>query len=61
MATQMLRRQLSIGVVIWIVVGVIVAARNDFLDDFGSLSNVLSAVLAVAAWPLVALDVHFGI
>lgn len=61
MATQMLRRQVSIGVVVWIVVGVIVAARNDFLDDLGSLSNVLSAILAVAVWPLVALDVHFGI
>jgi ABC-type anion transport system duplicated permease subunit len=57
----MLRRQVSLGVVAWIVVGVIVAARNDFLEDLGSLSNVLSAILAVAVWPLVALDVHFGI
>ncbi len=57
----MLRRQVSLGVVVWIVVGLIVAARNAFLDDLGSVSAVLSAILAVAVWPLVLLDVHFGI
>lgn len=57
----MLKRQVSLGVVVWIVIGIIVAARENFLDDLGSLSNVLSAILAVAVWPLVALDVHFGV
>ncbi len=57
----MLRRQVSLGVVVWIVVGVIVAARNGFLDDLGSVSALLSASLAVAVWPLVILNVHFGI
>ena len=55
------RRKVSLGVVVWIVVGVIVAARDGYFDDLGSLSNVLSAILAVAVWPLVLLDVHFGI
>lgn len=58
---RVLRRQVSVGVVVWIVVGLVVAARHDFLDDLGSLSHVLSAVLAVIVWPLVLLDVHFGI
>lgn len=58
---NMLRRQVSLGVVVWIVVGVVVAARNGFFDDLGSLSALLSAILAVAVWPLVVLDVHFGI
>lgn len=57
----MLKRQVSLGVVVWIVIGIIVAARENFLDDLESLSNVLSAILAVAVWPLVALDVHFGV
>ena len=57
----MLRRQVSLGVVVWVVVGVIVAARDGFFDDLGSLSALLSAILAVAVWPLVLLDVHFGI
>jgi hypothetical protein len=60
-AGRMFRRQVSLGVVVWIVVGVAVAARDGFLDDLGSLSALLSAILAVAVWPLVLLDVHFGI
>jgi hypothetical protein len=54
-------RQLSLGTVLWIVIGLVVAANNDFLDELGSLERILSAVLAVAVWPLVLLDVHFGI
>jgi len=55
------KQQVSLGVVAWIVVGLIVASQRDFLDDLGSLERVLSAVLAVIVWPLVLLDVHFGI
>ena len=61
MAGRILRRPVSLGVVVWIVVGVFVAHREGFLADLGSLSAVLSAILAVAVWPLALLDVHFGI
>jgi ABC-type anion transport system duplicated permease subunit len=54
-------RQVSLAGVVWIVVGMIVAANHNFLDHLNSLSRVLSAVLAVAVWPLVLLNVHFGI
>ncbi|MEY2406950.1 MAG: hypothetical protein QOG39_1866 [Acidimicrobiaceae bacterium] len=54
-------RQVSLAVVVWIVVGMIVAANHHFLEHLDSLSRVLSAVLAVAVWPLVLLDVHFGV
>lgn len=57
----MLQRQISLGVVAWLVAGLIVAGRDGFFDDLGSLSNLLSAALAVAVWPLVLLDVHFGV
>ena len=57
----MLRNRLSLGAVIYIVIGVVVAAQNDFFDDLGSLEAILSAVLAVLAWPLVALDIHVAI
>lgn len=56
-----MRRQVSLGFVIWLVVGLIVAANHDFLGNLDSLSGVLSAVLAVLAWPLVVLDVHVAI
>lgn len=54
-------RQVSLGVVVWIVVGLIVAADHGFLEDLASLERILSAILAVAVWPLVLLDIHFGI
>lgn len=54
-------RRLSLGSVVWIVVGLVVAANHDFLDRLGSLERILSAILAVAVWPLVLLDIHFGI
>ncbi len=57
----MLRRPVSLGFVIWIVVGLVVAANRHFLDHLDSLSGILSAVLAVLAWPLALLKVHFGI
>ena len=54
-------RQLSLGTVVWIIIGLLVAANHHFLEHLDTLSRVLSAVLAVAVWPLVVLHVHFGI
>jgi ABC-type anion transport system duplicated permease subunit len=55
------RRPVSLGFVIWIVIGLLVAANRGFLSHLDSLSGVLSAVLAVLAWPLVLFDVHVAI
>ena len=54
-------RSVSLISVVWIVVGLIVAANHHFLEHLDSLSRLLSAVLAVAVWPLVLLRVHFGV
>ena len=54
-------RRISLGVAIWIVIGVIVAAQHNFFDHVSGLSPILSAVLAVLAWPLVVLKVHVAI
>lgn len=53
--------QLSVGGIIWIVVGLVVAAREGYLDTLGSLEAILSAILAILVWPFVLLGVHFGI
>jgi hypothetical protein len=37
----------------WIVVGVAVAAINDYFDDLETAGRVLSAVVAVLLWPIV--------
>lgn len=57
----MARRKVSLGVVVWVVIGVVVATNHRFLDHLDSLSGILSAVLAVALWPLVVLRVHVAI
>lgn len=57
----MLRRPVSLGFVIWIVIGLIVASNKGFLGRLDDLSGVLSAVLAVLVWPLVLLNVHIAI
>jgi ABC-type anion transport system duplicated permease subunit len=54
-------RDVSLGAVIWIVVGLIIAANHHFLEHLDTISRILSAVLAVAVWPLVLIHVHFGI
>ena len=46
--------------IIYIVIGVAVAASNDYFERLNTLRQVLSALLAVALWPLVLLgiDLH---
>lgn len=56
-----MRRPVSLGFVIWVVIGLLVAANDGFLGQLDSLSGVLSAVMAVLLWPLVVLDVHVAI
>ena len=56
-----MRRPVSLGLFIWIVIGLLVAGDDGFLGHLDSLSGFLSAVLAVLAWPLVLFDVHVAI
>ena len=39
--------------IIWIVVGVAVAAINDYFDNLETVGRVLSAIVAVLLWPIV--------
>ena len=41
--------------IVWLIVGVAVAAINDYFDSLGTVGRVISAVLAVILWPLVLL------
>lgn len=47
---------------IYIVVGVIVAAMNDYFDALGDVNNILEALVAIVAWPLVlvGVDINFA-
>lgn len=41
--------------VLYLAVGVAVAAAYDYFDRLGTVSRVLTAIAAVLLWPLVAL------
>jgi uncharacterized membrane protein YkvI len=41
--------------IVWLIVGVAVAAINDYFDNLNTVGRVISAVLAVVLWPIVLL------
>jgi hypothetical protein len=46
--------------VVWVAVGVAVAAAKDYLDNVETARRLLSALLAILLWPLLFLgiDLH---
>jgi hypothetical protein len=52
-----------LATIVYVVLGVIVASQHSYYASFGSLSQVLSAVVATALWPLVLLgaDLHLSL
>ena len=54
-------RHVSWLVIVWIVIGIVVAAAHHFFDHLNTLGAILSAVLAVLLWPLVLLGVRLNI
>lgn len=51
-------RRNSIISVVYIVIGVIMASNRGYLDNLGSIANFLSALIAIALWPLLFLGVN---
>jgi uncharacterized BrkB/YihY/UPF0761 family membrane protein len=48
----MFTRGPSLLAVAWIVIGVVVAATQDYFDTLGTAGRVLTAVAAILLWPL---------
>ena len=46
---------------LYLIVGVVVAAVNDYFDSLGTLKRVLEAAIAVLIWPLILLGVDIDI
>jgi len=51
----------SIGLIVYVVIGVAVAAARDYLGDVGSIGDIVNLLLAVLLWPLVLLGVDFNL
>jgi hypothetical protein len=49
--------------IVYVVIGVIVASQHSYYAHLGSLSQVLSGVVATALWPLILLgaDLHLSL
>ena len=56
-----MRRGPSLLFLIYIGVGLVVAATHHYFAHLGSLRAIISAILAVVLWPLVLLGVNLHI
>ena len=54
-------RRYSIGTIIYLVIGIIMAANRGYLTNLSSLGALLSAVLAIVLWPLLIVGVNLHI
>jgi Mn2+/Fe2+ NRAMP family transporter len=47
--------------IIYVVIGVIIAANRDYFGDVSGFQDILSAILAVLLWPLILLGIDINI
>ena len=50
--------RISLGGIIYIIIGVIMASNRGYLAGLGSIPHILSAILAIALWPLLLLGIN---
>ena len=51
----------SLLTIIYVVIGVVIAANRDYFVDIDGLRGILSAVLAVLLWPLILFGVDLDL
>ncbi len=51
----------GIGTVVWVIIGVVVASAHHYFRHAGTLKPLISAVLAIALWPLLLLGINLHI
>ena len=54
-------RGISLLALIYVGVGVAIAANHDYFDNVGGWRGVLSAIFAIFLWPLVLLGIDLHI
>jgi ABC-type Na+ efflux pump permease subunit len=55
------RVRIPIVLLVWLVIGVLVAVNKDYAETMDNASQVATFVLAVVLWPIPALDGQVGI
>ena len=56
-----MRRGPSLIALIWVGIGVAIAATHDYFENVNGWRGVLSAILAIFLWPLVLLGIDLHI
>lgn len=51
----------TVAMIVYVVIGVVVAATRDYLGDIGSIGDIVNLLLAIVLWPLVLLGVDFNL
>jgi hypothetical protein len=51
----------GIGSIIYLIVGVVLAASHHYFTHANALKPIVSAVLAIALWPLLLLGVNLHV
>jgi hypothetical protein len=51
----------SLGSVIWLIVGIFLAASHHYLSNVDALKPLVSALLAVMLWPLLLLGINLHV
>ena len=51
----------SLGTILWLIVGILLAASHHYLRHVDTLKPIVSAVLAVLLWPLLLLGINLHV
>lgn len=51
----------KVVLIAYLVIGVLVAAAQDYLGDVGSIGGIINLLLAVVLWPLLLVGVDFNL
>jgi hypothetical protein len=53
------RRRLSLVAIVWIIIGIIVAANRGYLAGWNNIGTLVEGLIAIILWPLVLFGVDF--
>lgn len=53
--------RLRLGTIVWLVIGVLLAASHHYLANVNGVKPVVSALLAIMLWPLLLLGINLHV
>jgi hypothetical protein len=53
--------RISLGTIVWLVIGVLVASAHHYLGHLATFKAVVSAGLAIVLWPLLLLGINLHV